>query len=454
MKDKIFREYDIRGIYPIDINEESAYIFGKGYGSYIQEKLDRHVCCIGRDNRLSSPSLHSSLLQGLIDTGIKVVDLGLITTPMLSYTLNLTKSLGIMVTASHNPKDDNGFKFTLDEFGFARGNQVYDLRDYIKKENFIKGNGEVIKFNILPYYTSLLIDNTKMGNKHLKVVIDPGNGTTSLFVKDIYNKFSNLDITYINDISDATFPNHHPDPAVKENLKQLQQKVLELKADIGIAYDGDGDRVGFIDNEGKILEADKFLALAGSYYLKNEENKTLLYDVKCSYLIKDIAKECGITATMYRTGASYTRTKILKDNIKIGGEFSGHIVFNDRFRGFDSGLYSGLRMLEILSNSNDNLSILTKDYYKYFNTQEIKVPTPDDIKFQVIDKVKEYCGLKKYPYLNIDGVRIENPTSWALIRCSNTGPNITLRFEATTKKELSKLQDEFTRLVAYIKDRL
>ena len=453
MNKKIFREYDIRGVYPVEIDEKTAYIIGKSYGSILQTKYNKNICTVGYDNRLSSPSLHKSMVQGLIDTGLDIIDLGLVTTPMLYYAAIKFNTLGIMITASHNPKDDNGFKFSFDKFGNARGKQIYDFRDFTLKDEFLVGKGHIYTLDILPYYKSLFKDNIFMGDKKLKIVIDSGNGTTANFAYDIYHQFSNLDITMINEKSYGTFPNHHPDPAVPENLKQLQAKVLEIGADIGIAFDGDGDRVGFVDNMGNIVPADKFLCILMRYYLPNYQDKRVLYDVKCSKIISDTAKTLGIKDIMYRTGASYTRSEIVKEHIPFGGEYSGHIIFNDRFKGFDSGIYAGLRMLEILSNSNTPLSHQLDNLTKYYNTPEIKVPTPDEIKFQVIDKVISYAQSKNYNCLTIDGLRVNNPNSWALVRASNTGPNITLRFEATTKEELESLKKEFTNLVEeYKKD--
>ena len=447
MDRKIFREYDIRGVYPVEINEKTAYIIGKSYGSILQTKYGKRICTVGHDNRLSSPSLHKSLIQGLIDTGLDVIDLGLVTTPMLYYASIKCNTLGIMVTASHNPKNDNGFKFSFDEYGNARGEQIYTFRDFTLKEDFLSGKGKITHLDILPYYQNLFKTYIYMGPKKLKVVIDPGNGTTSPFAENIYKMFNNLDITMINDKSDGTFPNHHPDPAVPENLKQLQAKVLEVGADVGIAFDGDGDRVGFVDNGGDIISADKFLAILMEYYSPNYQDKRVLYDVKCSNILKDIADKLHLEPIMYRTGASYTRSEIVKKNIPFGGEYSGHIVFNDRFKGFDSGIYAGLRMLEVLSHSKDSLSHLLDDTPKYYNTPEIKIPAPDDIKFKIIEEVTQYAKNKNYNCLTIDGLRVNNPHSWALVRASNTGPNITLRFEATTEEELENLKKEFTNLV-------
>ena len=253
----IFREYDIRGVYPSQINEEVAYTIGRSYGSYIQEKLQRKLCAVGRDNRLSSPQLSENLIKGITDSGCDVIDFGLTTTPMYYYGCMKTNvMIGVTITASHNPKDDNGFKFSFDHLGNARGEQVYDFRDYTLAGKFLEGQGKVTEFDPREYYKSFIKESISMGDRKIKVVLDCGNGTTSLYAKDIYSQFPNLDITMICDESDSTFPNHHPDPAVPENNAMLIEKVKEVGADIGIGFDGDGDRVGFVNEKGEILPTD------------------------------------------------------------------------------------------------------------------------------------------------------------------------------------------------------
>lgn len=446
---KVFREYDIRGIYPDEVNEELAYTIGRSYASLLINEYNMDTCVVGMDNRLSSPNLHKELIKGLTDTGLDVIDLGLCTTPMYFYGCIYTHNYGMMITASHNPKDDNGFKFCFDTLGNARGKQVYDFRDYTLKGQFneINRKGTVTKLDIYPYYKSLIKDNISMGNKRLKVVIDPGNGTTSPFAKEIYSMFDNLDIIMINDISDSTFPNHHPDPAVTENLKQLQEKVLEEKADLGIAFDGDGDRVGFVSEEGKIIPIDKFMVIILRNLFPKIEDKRTLCDVKCSKIVEEEAKKYGGKAILSRTGASYTRYEINKNNILFGGEFSGHYVFNDKWPGFDSGIYVGLRLLEILSNSNETVSKHLDGITNYYNTPEIKIPVSDENKFDIVRKVIVYCRNKNYKTLEIDGVRISFDDGWALVRASNTGSNLTIRFEFTTEKRLNEIKQEFEELI-------
>ncbi len=448
MEKNIFREYDIRGIYPKEINEEVAYTIGKSYGSYIQDKLKRNICGVGRDNRLSSPSLSSELIRGITDSGCNVIDFGLVTTPMYYFAcLKTNVIIGIMVTASHNPKDDNGFKFSFDHLGNARGEQVYDFRDYTLKGKFMSGKGEITTFNPQEYYKSFIKENIEMGSKKLKVVLDCGNGTTSLYAEDIYSQFPNLDITMICDQSDANFPNHHPDPSVEENNQMLIKKVLETKADIGIGFDGDGDRVGFITEKGEFLPIDKAMII----YIRNINdkvaNKSYLFDVKCGKALEDEIIKLGGNPILYRTGASWTKYEVNKNKYPFGGEYSGHMYFTDRWPGLDSGLYNGLRMLEILSKTDKSFSQLINDIPIYYNTPEIKVPVSDDIKFDIVKKVIEYAKSKNYNYLDVDGIRVQFKDGWALVRASNTGPNLTMRFEAKTLNRLEEIKEEFKSLV-------
>ena len=444
MDKNIFREYDIRGEYPTQINEEVAYTIGRSYGSYIQEKLKRNICGVGRDNRLSSPQLAQELIRGITDSGCSVINFGLVTTPMYYYAcLKVNVIIGVMVTASHNPKDDNGFKFSFDHLGNARGEQVYDFRDYTFAGNFLSGKGEVTEFDPRDYYKSFIKENIQMGDRKLKVVLDCGNGTTSLFAKDIYSQFPNLDITMICDESDARFPNHHPDPAVEENNQMLKDKVLEIGADIGLGFDGDGDRVGFISNEGKYIPIDQAMVIYIRSINDKVANKSYLFDVKCSKALEDEILKIGGNPVWYRVGASWTKYGVKKNNYPFGGEYSGHMYFTDRWPGQDSGLYNGLRMLEILSKTDKSFSKLLSDIVKYYNTPETKVKVTDDTKFDIVNDILDYAKSKNYPLLDLDGVRVNFEDGWALVRASNTGPNLTVRYEAKTPERLKEIQEEF-----------
>ena len=447
MNESIFKAYDIRGIYPEEINEDGAYKIGLSYGSYLQEFCHKRKCVVGCDNRLSSPSLKKYLIKGLLDSGINVIDYGLITTPMHYYTRYIENTYGIMVTASHNPKDDNGFKFSFDSLANARGKMIEDFKEYTFRGRFYRGMGIIEYRDIKEAYLNYLKDNIHLANKPLKVVIDPGNGVTTTIIKDIMKLFPSIDVTYICDISDGTFPNHHPDPAVEDNMTMLKEKVLEVKADCGIAYDGDGDRIGMIDELGNFIMADKIMIVAVKALLKDFTNKTILCDVKCSKSLIDEVENLGGTIYMNRTGTSFTESATKEKNILLGGELSGHLFFNDRGPEVCSAIYAGLRILEILSKSNLSLSEMLEDIPKYYSTAEIKVSCDNESKFQVVEDLKQEIIKRNLEYIDIDGIRFNTLDGWSLIRASNTGPNITLRFEAKTKERLEEIKKEFMDLV-------
>lgn len=449
----IFKEYDIRGVYPTSINENVAYIIGKGYGSYIREKLNQTCCIVSHDNRLSSDSLSSSLIKGILESGCNVIDYGLTTTPMHYYGRYLNNMLGIMITASHNPKDDNGFKFSFDMLANARGQMIVDFKNYILAGQFLSGNGTLQQNDITDKYLQYLKSGIKLGSHKRKIIIDCGNGTTGIIARKVHEMF-NLNFEIIYEQSDGSFPNHHPDPCVLANLKDLRQKVLQEKADMGIAYDGDGDRVGIIDDKGNYIPTDIYMILIIRSMINNVKNKSFLYDVKCSKALEDEITRLGGTPICYRTGASYTQARTKELGLAFGGEFSGHVYFRDKVADMGSGIYAGLRLLEILSNTSNSLSELTSDIPKYYATEEIKIPTDNQIKFQVVEKVKAFCQSLNYSLNTIDGVRINFTNGWGLVRASNTGPNITLRCEATDEKSMKNLQNWLEKLVHTYKKEL
>ena len=413
---KIFRGYDIRGVYPSDIDESVAYTIGLAFGSNIQD-LGLKTCLIGHDNRLSSPSLYEALTKGLKETGVEIVSLGLCTTPMYYYaSIKLGIKSGIMITASHNPKDENGFKFS--------------------------GEGTVKEYDIKDEYFELFKESLFFGDRHIKAVIDCGNGTTSIIAEELYNLFP-IDIVPLFTESDGRFPNHHPDPCVEENLEQLKKKVIETNADIGVGFDGDGDRVGVISNTGKFIPMDHYLILMIKDMFDRVEPKKFLYDVKCSKAVQDVIDELGGEGECYRTGNSYTRARVYELGLPVGAELSGHVYFNDHFLGFDSGLYAGLRIIELLSRSNKTVDELVSDIPKYYSTDEIKLHADDNIKFEIIKQIEEYVKEKGYKYLTIDGIKVLFDDGFALLRASNTGPNLTLRFEAKTEERLEEISKEF-----------
>lgn len=310
IKDSLFKEYDLRGVVGDEITPDVSYKIGLGYGSYVQLKGYTKVV-VGFDNRLSSKYLTDKLINGLLDSGIDVVNIGLVTTPMLYFAkYKLGLDTGIMVTASHNPKEYNGYKVSFDNIGNAYGDKIRDLRDYIKKEDFLSGNGTLTDYDIKQEYLNLIKDSIDIKRK-LKVVVDCGNGTASVIVKDVFNMFD-LDCEYLYSESDGNFPNHHPDPSKEENMEDLKRKVSRLGYDLGIAFDGDADRVGFVDNLGNYYSADYYLALMSTYMKDNLDR--LLFDVKCSKMLIDSCEENNIKPCIYKTGASYTN-KEMKEKI-------------------------------------------------------------------------------------------------------------------------------------------
>lgn len=445
INDSIFREYDIRGIYGVDLDYDKAYMIGKSFGSYIEEKK----VIVGHDNRLSSPELSDGLIKGLLETGINVIDLGLVTTPMYYYAKKkLQIKNGIMITASHNPKEYNGFKISFDLMGNAYGKYIYEFRDFVKRKIYTEGLGILEHYDIKKEYLDEIKKSVSLGNKKIKCVFDCGNGTGSIIIKEIVSMF-NIDAIFINCDSDGNFPNHHPDPSVEENMEQLKKKVVETNSDLGIGIDGDADRVGFVLNNGEYITID--LAMIIYYRNLKLKEKRALYDVKCSRSLIDELNKLGFSHEMYRTGNSYMNMKINTENYEFAGEYSGHLWFKDKWLGFDDGIYAGLRMIEILSLSDKTISEHLENINKYYSTNEIKIAVTDENKFKIVDEVKKYSISKGYKIVTIDGVRIEMPNSWALIRCSNTGPNLTVRYEATTKEELIRIENEFNTIINNLK---
>lgn len=446
----MFREYDIRGVYEKDITEEVSYLIGRAFGTKLK-RLGKNETLVGYDNRFSSPIIEKNLVKGIIECGINVVRLGLVTTPMYYYGWDfLNIKSGIMVTASHNPPEDNGFKFSYNGIHNAYGDSSIELYNMIMAEDFITSEipGNVKDIDIKAEYIQMLTSNINLGSKKLKVIYDCGNGTTSIVANDIFNTFQEqIELIPLFNISDSSFPNHHPDPAVEENLTILKEKVKEYQADVGVAFDGDGDRIGVIDNQGNFLAIDKYMILIWRNLVTKNVSKKTFYDVKCSLSLKEELDRLGVENEYYRTGNSYTKAKSAEGNYPFSGEFSGHVFFRDKFNGYDDGIYAALRLIEILSNTDKTITQLLEGINHYESTPELKIKASDDTKFQIIDKVKEYCQDQKYQTLLIDGVKVFFPNGSALVRASNTGPNITARFEAKTQEELDQIQNEFISLI-------
>lgn len=455
----IFRGYDIRAIYGKDLDENIAYTIGLAYAKYIKNNgYDR--CVIGRDNRSSSLPLSEALIQGIIEgDNIEVVDIGLVTTPMYYYGqifLNDGKNImpGIMITASHNPKEYNGMKMTVNDFGNACGEMIQEFRRFVeensKKEvnNERKVIGHVVKENVREGYLNLVKKSIDLGDKKIKVVVDTANGTASIIAQEMFDMFKDkIEMIPLYMESDPEFPNHHPDPSVESNNEDLKKAVLENKADLGIGIDGDGDRVGIIDENGKMIFADFYAIIVWRYLMDKVTNKKALFDVKCTKSLADEIEKLGGTPVCYRTGNSYMKAKMRDDDFMFGSELSGHVWFRDKWPNIDDGLYAGLRLIEIMSKTGKSITEMLEGINKYYSTPEIKFEASDDVKFKIIEKIKEYCIDKGYKINDIDGVRAEFDNGWALVRASNTGPNITARFEGKTEEDMEKIKDEFIVLI-------
>ena len=445
----MFREYDIRGIYGEDIDEEISYLIGRAFASKLT-KLGLNKTVLAHDNRLSSPVIKENLLKGLIDSGITIYDLGLASTPMCYFATNYYNvNTSMMITASHNPKEYNGFKFSYNGIHNAFGDQVREIYDIIERKDFVDGQGKVIPKDIRSEYIKLLTSNIKLGKRKIKVVYDCGNGTTSIIADDIFKQL-NVEAIPLYNISDGSFPNHHPDPCVEENNRDLKEMVIKNKADLGVGFDGDGDRVGVIDEKGNMIDIDKYMIIMWRYLYDKVNKKEGFFDVKCTKALEDELIKLGVKPIETRTGNSYTRKISHDGNYPLGGELSGHVYYRDKFPGYDDGIYAGLRIVERLSHTNEKLSELLNGINKYYSTKELKIQVEDTKKFKIINKVKEYAISKNYNIVTLDGVKVKFNDGFALVRASNTGPNITMRYEGNTKIRLKEIEDEFNNIVEKI----
>ena len=448
MNYNILRENDVRGEYPRDINENAVKQIGKAFGYYLNEK-NINKCIIGHDNRLSSESLNNTLKNALVNSGLDVIDIGLVTTPMFNYASIVNNiPYGIMITASHNKASDNGLKIFGENFLHLSQDELKKLYSYVKEEKEVNGIGTVNELNIKDKYIKMLTNKFKKINK--KVVVDCGNGTASIIVKELFNQIF-LNVNYLNCESDGSFPIHNPDPNVPENLKWLIDMVKLRGADLGIAVDGDCDRVGIVDNKGNIITTDYLIAIFAKEIIPVNQNKKVLIDVKCSSVISDEIKKIGGKPIMVKNGSAYIEGLMHDTPALIGGEYSGHIFFRDDYYGYDDGFYAGLRFAKLLEKENVLAEELINDMKVLLSTPEIRIEVDDDKKRDVINKVKEYVIEKKYKAIYVDGVRVNYNDGFALIRMSNTGPYVTLRFEASNEEDLLLRKNEFMSLIEKFK---
>ena len=449
----IFREYDIRGVADRDLSDELAEGVGRGLGVMLQVGGKAPRLAVGRDCRLSSNRLHAALLRGLAKAGVHVVDIGVGPTPMLYFAVHhLNADGGIMITGSHNPGDENGFKMMRGKASFY-GADIQKLRETIVAQDYggPQGPGKVELFDVQDAYVATMKERFDFTGTNLVFTIDAGNGSGGpLGMRTMKAVGLNPDPLYCE--MDGHFPHHHPDPTVEKNLAQLVARVKETKARVGLAYDGDADRLGAVDAEGNVIWGDKLLILFARALLKDHPGATVIGEVKCSQtLYDDIAKHGG-KPLVWKTGHSLIKTKMKETGALLAGEMSGHIFFADRYFGYDDALYGGLRLLEILAKDPRSLAEMLADVPKTFSTPELRVDCPDAIKFAVVAAVTRRYKEKGNPVLDIDGARISFPTTgtapkWGLVRASNTGPILVMRFEAGSAEELAAIRAEVEAVV-------
>jgi phosphomannomutase/phosphoglucomutase len=436
---QIFREYDIRGVADRDLTDDVVYSIGQGYGTYVQQKGINELI-IGRDVRLSSERIRDALINGLQSTGCDVIDLGLVPTPVFYFSaFQYNKNAGVMITGSHNPSEFNGFKIGLNKTTIY-GEEIQILRKLIETGKFKSGKGKLLKLNPVPDYIKMILSKVTV-KSGLKVVFDPGNGTAGVVIEELFDKMG-IEPVFINITPDGHFPAHLPDPTIPEYMKDLKSTIFELDADLGIGYDGDADRIGAIDDKGDIVWGDKLLAVFAADIIKRKPQAKIVFEVKCSQGLVEYIKSIGGIPMMWKTGHSLIKAKMKEEGALLAGEMSGHMFFADDYYGYDDAIYASVRLLKILSENEKPLSELVAEIPHYFSTPEIRVDCPDELKFEVTKKIREYFQTQ-FETIDIDGVRVVFPDGWGLVRASNTQPVLVLRFEAKTEARLNEIHQIF-----------
>jgi phosphomannomutase / phosphoglucomutase len=433
----IFREYDIRGTVDKDLDEPAVGLIGKAFGTRIREAGGQRVA-VGRDTRLSGPRFARALLEGVTSTGVDVLDLGVVPTPLTYFAAHTLDVQGIcMITGSHNPPEYNGLKVGRGSATF-HGAEIQGLRTLAESGRFATGQGRVTAVDVVAPYQAHVQQTLRCGPRRLKVVIDAGNGTGGVVAVPIFRALG-FEVVPLFVEPDGNFPNHHPDPTVVENLEALRRKVLEVGADVGIAYDGDADRVGAVDEKGGVLWGDQLMILFSRAVLAQEPGAAIVGEVKCSMTLYDDIARHGGRPIMWRTGHSLIKAKMREEKALLAGEMSGHIFFAHRWFGFDDGIYSSARLLELLTHGDRPLSTLLADVPRTSFTPELRVDCPEEVKFEVVRRAQEWFQAR-YDTVTVDGVRVVFPDGWGLVRASNTQPLLVLRFEALTPERLAEIE--------------
>lgn len=434
--DHIFRKYDIRGIADSELTDEHVEKIGKAYAARLLRNGGSR-CAVGRDCRLSSPRIHAALVRALTSSGVNVVDVGMVPSPLLYFTVFQHElDGGIVVTGSHNPPEYNGLKL-LEGVDAIYGAQIELLRDAARAEDFVEGDGEYELVDILPTYLKFLTENIRPLQRPLKVVVDAGNGAAGPSAIAAYEALG-IDVIAIHCEPDGTFPAHHPDPTLVENLEYLGARVLEHGAELGIGFDGDGDRIGVVDEKGEIVWGDRLMVLLARAVLAEEPGATILGEVKCSQVMYDAIEEAGGVPVMGEVGHSIMKAEMKRLKAPLAGELSGHIFYQNRFFGYDDATYVGARLMEILTAGDAPLGIRLADLPVTFSTPEIRVECPDAMKFAVVARVAEVLSEER-PVVTVDGVRALWDDGWGLVRASNTQPAIVVRVEAESEVRCAAL---------------
>ncbi len=448
LKKEIFREYDIRGVVGEDLNRKLAVDIGKGIATIIQRAGKQEVV-IGRDCRLSSHELAEGLIEGLLNSGCQVVELGIVPTPLVYFTVFYKKKeAAVMITGSHNPPEFNGFKVMIGEKTLY-GAEIKEIYDIINKKQFIKTRkpGQKTTYNPIPDYLDYVSNQIKL-QRPVKVVIDAGNGTAGPVAAPLFKRLG-AEVIELYTEMDGHFPNHHPDPTLPEALKDLKTKVIESNAELGLAYDGDADRIGAVDETGKIIWGDQLMIIFARDLLARHPGAAIISEVKASSVLYDEIRRLGGRPIMWKTGHSLIKKKIKEEQALLAGEMSGHIFFADRWFGFDDAIYASARLMEIISQSRKKFSEHLADLPKTYSTPEMRIYASDTVKFKIVEMVKEALSRRTdvRQLIDIDGVRAVFDHGWGLLRASNTQPVIVLRFEASSPESLEKIQKEIRQIL-------
>ncbi len=438
---EMFRTYDIRGeASPEGISPDLAYGIGRAIAAELAE-LGRNEIIVGRDGRLSGPQLKQALIRGLLDSGCDIIDIGVVSSPLVYFaTHHLPCDSGVMVTASHNPKDHNGFKVVLGGKTLSTEG-VQGLYQRIANEKFIDGKGLMREYDIKPDYVNCITQNITL-KRPLKVVIDCGNGAGSVIAPELYRALG-CDVVELYCELDGNFPNHHPDPTIPENLEMIIKTVRDTKADLGLAFDGDADRVGVVTDQGEIIWPDRQMMLFAQDVLSRVPGAEIVFDVKCSSNLGKVITANGGTPVMYRTGHSILKAKMLDIGSPLAGEMSGHIFFKEGWFGFDDGVYVGVRLMEIISKGQQSIAEIFSELPNSVHTPELKLPMPEEKKADFMRRLLNSSDFGDAERITIDGLRLDFGFGWGLIRPSNTSPYLILRFEADTEEQLNQIKNLF-----------